>query len=61
MFNLKYDHPILVQILKLYVGLTRDGKEIVFIWVLGHVGIGTLLLQMPSMAASWMSSSPSQT
>ena len=38
-FNLKYDDPILVQILELYMTLTRDGKKIVFIWVPGHVGI----------------------
>ena len=38
-FNLKYDHPILVQILELYMNLTRDGKKIVFIWVSGHVDI----------------------
>ena len=38
-FNLKYDHPILVQILELYMKLTRDGKKIVFIWVPGHVDI----------------------
>ena len=31
--NLKYDHPILVQILELYTEMTRDG------WVPGHVGI----------------------
>ena len=37
--NLKYDHPILVQILELYIEMTRDGREIVFIWVPGHVGI----------------------
>ena len=38
-FNLKYDHPALVQILDLYTKMTRDGREIVFIWVPGHVGI----------------------
>ena len=37
--NLKYDHPVLVQILELYTEMTREGKEIVFIWVPGHVGI----------------------
>ena len=30
-FNLKYEHPVLVQILELYMDLTKDGKEIVFI------------------------------
>ena len=37
--NLKYDHPILVQILELYTEMTRDGREIVFSWVPSHVGI----------------------
>ena len=37
--NLKYDHPVLVQILDLYTEMTRDGREIVFVWVPGHVGI----------------------
>ena len=37
--NLKYDHPILVQILELYTEMTREGREIVFVWVPGHVGI----------------------
>ena len=36
---LKYNHPILVKILELYMKLTRDGKKIVFIWVPGHVDI----------------------
>ena len=31
--------PVLVQILELYTGMTREGREIVFIWVPGHVGI----------------------
>ena len=38
-FNQKYDHPTLVQILELYMNLTKDGKKIVFIWVPGHVDI----------------------
>ena len=37
--NLKYDHPVLIQILELYTEMTREGREIVFIWVPGHVGI----------------------
>ena len=37
--NLKYNHPILVQILELDTEMTRDGRETVFIWVPGHVGI----------------------
>ena len=36
--NLKYDHPVLVQI-EVYTEMTREGREIVFIWVPGHVGI----------------------
>ena len=39
MFNLKFDHPVLGQILELYMNLTKYGKDIVFIWVLGHVGV----------------------
>ena len=35
--NLKCDHPVLVQILELYTEMTREGREIVFIWVPGHV------------------------
>ena len=38
-FNLKFEHPFLVQILELHMDLTKDGKETVFIWVPGHVGI----------------------
>ena len=38
-FNLKYEHPVLVQNLELYMDLTKDGKEVVFVWVPGHVGI----------------------
>ena len=37
--NLKYDHPVLVQILELYTKMTREGREIVFMWVPGQVGI----------------------
>ena len=39
MFNLKFDHPVLGQILELYMNLTKEGNDIVFIWVPGHVGI----------------------
>ena len=38
-FNLKYGHPILVQIPELCIDLTKEGKVIVFIWVPGHVDI----------------------
>ena len=37
--NLNYYHPVLVQILELYTEMKREGREIVFIWVPGHVGI----------------------
>ena len=37
--NLKYYHPVLVQILELYTEMTREGRGIVFIWVPSHVGI----------------------
>ena len=37
-FNLKYEYPVLVQILELYMDLIKDGKDIVFVWVPGHVG-----------------------
>ena len=37
--NLKYDHPVLVQILELYTEMTRERRDIVFIRVSGHVGI----------------------
>ena len=37
--NLKYDHPVLVQILELYTEMTREGREIVFVSFPGHVGI----------------------
>ena len=64
--NLKYDHPVLVQILELYTKMTREGREIVFIWVPGHVSIRGIRLQilqlrMPLMATSRLSSSHSQT
>ena len=36
---MKYDHPLLAKILELHLELQDDGKEIVFIWVPGHVGI----------------------
>ena len=39
LLNLKYDHPVLVQILELYTEMTREGREIVFIWVPGHIAL----------------------
>ena len=61
-FNLKYDHPILVQILELYMNLTRDGKKTVFIWVPGHVGVrGNSAADSAIAATSRLSSSHSQT
>ena len=38
-FKLQYEHPVVVEILELYMDLTKDGKEIVFVWVPGHVAI----------------------
>ena len=38
-YNLKCDHTVLVKVLELYMELIRDGNEIVFFWVPGHVGI----------------------
>ena len=54
------DHPILAKILQLCLELTRDGKEIVFIWLLvlwalEEILLQTLLLRMPSIATSRMS------
>ena len=37
--NMKSDHPFLTKIHELYSDLIRDGKEIVFVWVPGHIGI----------------------
>ena len=39
LFNMKYYHPLLAKILELHLELQNDDKEIVFIWVSGHVGI----------------------
>ena len=56
--NLKYDHPVLVQILELYTEMTREGREIVFIW---EIRLQILQLRMPLMETSQLSSSHSQT
>ena len=48
-YNLKYDQPILVKILKLYMELTWDGKKFVFIsamWALEEIRLQTLLLSV---------------
>ena len=37
--NLKYDHPVLLKIHELYSQLIQEEREIVFVWVPGHVGI----------------------
>ena len=37
--KLKIDHPLLIQIQELLHKINADQKEIVFIWVPGHVGI----------------------
>ena len=61
-FNLKFDYLILGQILELYMNLSKDGKDIVFIWVsamwaLVAIRLRTLHLRMPSLATSRLSSS----
>ena len=37
--KLKTDHPLLIQIQELLHKMNADRKEIVFMWVPGHVGI----------------------
>ena len=37
-YNLKNDYPNFVPILQLHMELTRNGKEVVFIWVPGNSG-----------------------
>ena len=37
--KLKTDHPLLIQIQELFHKINTDQKEIVFMWVPGHVGI----------------------
>ena len=37
--KLKTDHPLLIQIQELLHKMNADQKEIVFMWVPGHVGI----------------------
>ena len=37
--KLKTDHPLLIQIQELLHQINEDQKEIVFMWVPGHVGI----------------------
>ena len=59
-FNLKYDHPVLVQILDLYTEITRDGREIVFIWfpamlALEEIRLQILQLRMPLVVTSRLS------
>ena len=36
---MKYGHPIPAKILELHLELTSDRKEIIFVWVPGHMGI----------------------
>ena len=65
--NLKYDHPVLVQILELYTEMTREGRERLFssgfpvMLALGEIRLQILQLRMPMMATSRLSSSHSQT
>ena len=45
--NLKYDHPLSVDLLSLHSRLVCDNRYIVFAWVPGHVGIrGNNLLML---------------
>ena len=37
--SLKYDHPVLINFHEQYSQLIREEKDIVFVWVSGHVGI----------------------
>ena len=37
--NLKYDNPVLIKIHELYSQLIQEEREIIFVWVPGHVGI----------------------
>ena len=37
--KLKTDHPVLIQMQELLHKMNADQKEIVFMWVPGHVGI----------------------
>ena len=37
--NIKYDRPILTTIYALRLDLIKDGKEVVYVWLPGHVGI----------------------
>ena len=43
--NILFDHPILGQILELYINLSKDGKDIVFIWVPAIWALGAIRLQ----------------
>ena len=51
MLNVNYDHPVLIKIHKLHSELVQGGKEIVSVWVPGHVGIissvADVALRMP--------------
>ena len=48
---LNYDHPVLIKIHKLHSELVQGGKEIVLVWVPGHIGISSsvadVALRMP--------------
>ena len=37
--DLKYDHPAIIKIHELYLQLIQEKREVVFVWVPGHVGI----------------------
>ena len=58
---MKYDHPILIKIRELYSNLIRDGREIVFVWVLGHVGISGNSAADSAAKVPWMATSQPNT
>ena len=64
--NLKYDHPVLVQILELYTEWQEKGERLFSsgfpaMLALGEIRLQILQLRMPSMTTSRLSSSHSQT
>ena len=64
--NLKYDHPVLVQILELYTEWQEKGERLFSsgfpaMLALGEIRLQILQLRMPLMTTSRLSSSHSQT
>ena len=61
-FNLKYEHPTLVQILELYMDLTKMGRRLslsgsLAMWALEEIWQQTQQLRMPLLATSRLNSS----